>query len=264
MLLTIGSGGQALVPSHAPAIDLGGRMHTFCSTFEPGPAHAGWYQMGATMVAGLALRWLRDDVFNLALNDGYEEMNSWATEVPPGAEGLLFLPYLAGERTPHMNPRARGMFLGLTSRHRRGHLTRAVMEGVTLALYDAYDVLRKAGANPLTAVIAGGGGRSRLWQQIVADVFGMPVVPLATTEQSAVGAALLAGAGIGLFDVHPTAKRWAKYGAHVKPNQRSAEIYRQLRPIFRAAYDKHVADFDQLAEIAADAERLTAGAAPAE
>jgi xylulokinase len=257
LLLTISTGAQALVPADSPEIDRSGRMHTFCSTLDPSDSHAGWYQMGATMVAGLALRWLRDDVFGTGPDRGYDEVTSWASEVPPGADGLIFLPYVAGERTPHMNPHARGMFLGLTTHHRQGHLVRAVMEGVTLALYDAFDVLRQTGANPTKIVLAGGGAASRLWQQIVADVFELEVSPLRTAEQSALGAALLAGAGIGLFDLKTTAEQWAAYAAPIQPVHQRSEIYRRVRPIFRGAYEKHIADFDQLAAIASDARNLT-------
>jgi xylulokinase len=262
MLLTVSSGAQALAPSYSPAIDNSGRIHTFCSALDPTPLQAGWYQMGATMVAGLAMRWLRDSVFALGADQGYDQMTSWANEAPPGADGLVFLPYLAGERTPHMNPHARGLFIGLTAHHGREHLVRAVMEGATLALYDAFDVLRQAGANPKNVVFAGGGARSHLWRQIVADVFRMEVSPLETAEQSAMGAALLAGAGIGLFDVVAAAKDWAMYSGPTQPIEGNAEIYARLRPIFRDAYQKHIGDFDLLAAIEADARLFNPGSQP--
>jgi xylulokinase len=209
--------------------------------------------MGATMVSGLAMRWLRDAVFGLERPDAYATMTGWAADVPPGAAGLLFLPYLAGERTPHMNPAARGLFLGLSVEHGRGHLVRAVMEGATLALFDAYDVLRSLGAAPSTIVLSGGGAQSGLWRQIVADVFGLPVLPLLTVEQSALGAALLAGAGIGLFDPAETAQRWATYDDPVEPDARAQAVYERLLPVFRDAYRKHVDDFRMLGDIAAGA-----------
>ena len=262
MLLTISTGTQALVPTNSPKIDSSGRMHTFCSALDRTSSQAGWYQMGATMVVGLAMRWLRDQVLGLSTDQSYDDMTSWAGEVPPGADGLVFLPYLAGERTPHMNPLARGMFIGLTSQHGRGHLVRAVMEGVTFALCDAYEVLRQAGANPKTVVLGGGGAKSKLWQQIVADVFGLPVSPLKTTEQSAQGAALLAGAGIDWFDVVPTAKARAIFADSVEPDPQRHAIYLRLVSIFRSAYQKHVEDFNLLAEIAVDARRLTLNQPP--
>jgi xylulokinase len=195
------------------------------------------------------LRWLRDDVFALSSDTAYEEMASWAAESPPGAGGLIFIPYLVGERTPHMNPNARGMFIGLTARHGRGHLVRAVMEGVTFALYDAFNVLKEVGANPAEAILAGGGAKSTLWQQIVADVFDMPIRLLRSVDQSAAGAALLAGAALHWFETDVSSKLLACYGDPVEPASPARDIYRELRPTYREAYQKHVADFDRLTQL---------------
>ena len=164
----------------------------------------------------------------------------------PGANGLLFLPYLTGERTPHMDPQARGVFLGLTAQHGRAELARAVMEGVTFACYDAYAVLAELGAGPDAVILAGGGARSRVWRQIVADVFGLPVRPLAVAEQSAIGAALLAGAGVGWFDAAEAAQQWASYGDAVLPDLERHDRYLELFGLFRAAYRQNAALFRQL------------------
>lgn len=252
MLLTISTGAQVFAPISTVRTDRQGRIHTFCgaaSNGEGGGRGAGWYLMGATMVAGLAMRWLRDAVFGLDPAGAYARMTEWATEVEPGAGGLVFLPYLAGERTPHMNANARGVLLGLTADHGRGNLVRAVMEGVAYALLDAYDVVRAAGARPRRIVLAGGGAQSPLWRRIVADVFGLTVSPLATAEQSALGAALLAGAGLGRFDLAETAQRWAAYGDPVDPAPSNAARYAELTGIFRHAYLHHQADFDALTRI---------------
>jgi xylulokinase len=249
MALTISSGSQVILPTNEVRLDPQGRIHSWSSALAGVDGAAGWYQMGATMVSGLAMRWLSEKVFDLRHRKPDKTLTKWAAEAPPGAGGLLFLPYLAGERTPHMNPTARGAFLGLTTEHGRGHLVRAVMEGATLALFDAYDVLRSLGATPLTVVLCGGGAQSTLWRQIVADVFGMPVSPLLTVEQSALGAALLAGAAIGLFDPAEAAKRWATYDDPVEPDLQAHGVYAELLPIFRDAYSKHVDDFDKLATI---------------
>jgi xylulokinase len=173
-------------------------------------------------------------------------MTAWAEAAVPGAGGLLFLPYLVGERTPYMDPQARGLFLGLTAGHGRAELVRSVMEGVALACYDAYCVLAALGAQPERIAMAGGGARSRLWQQIVADVFGLPVQRLEVGEQAAMGALLLAGAGIGLFDPAPTARAWATYGPPVEPDARRHALYQDLLPLFRGAYQKHREDFARL------------------
>ncbi|MEA2511609.1 MAG: xylulokinase [Thermomicrobiales bacterium] len=257
MLLTISTGSQVILPTYEARIDPKGRIHTWCSCLAPeadrnrdSATGAAWYQMGATMASGLAMRWLRDRVFDLPQEDAYDRMSSWAAKTPPGAGGLLFLPYLAGERTPHMDPQARGLFLGLTADHDRGHLTRAVMEGATLALYDAYLVLASLGATPRQAILAGGGVRSALWRQIVADVFGIPILPLATVEGSAMGAALIAGAGVGELELTSAARAWARYDVPVLPNTQAHAIYEQLLPVFHSAYVKHREDFRFLASLA--------------
>jgi xylulokinase len=246
LLLTLSTGGQLLLPSRQVAVDRQGRTHTFCAALEPGEGRAAWYQMGALLAAGLALRWLRDQVFGLNGVDAYTQMTAWAAATAPGAEGLIFLPYLVGERTPHMDPQARGVFLGLTLQHGRGALVRAVMEGVTLAAYDAYTVLAELGAAPARIVLAGGSARSALWRQIAADVFGAPVLPLAVDEQSALGAALLAGAGLGLFDLATTAQAWARTGPPVEPDPSRHAFYQRRLSLFRQAYMRNRELFREL------------------
>ena len=246
LLLTIGSGGQLVAPASKVEIDPAGRLHTFCSALEPTGGRPGWYQMAAILSAGLSLRWLRDQVFELRGSGAYEAMTALAEQSTPGANGLLFLPYLLGERSPHMDPQARGLYLGLTAEHGRGALVRAVMEGVVLACFDAYSVLAEVGVRPDSIIMAGGGARSKLWRQIVADVFNLPVRPLATEEQSARGAVMLAGAGLGLFEPVEAALAWATYGPAVEPDEGLRDRYNQLLAIFRAAYQKHRRDFAEL------------------
>ena len=246
LLLTISTGGQIVLPTSEVEVDRAGRIHTFCGALPPGPDQADWYQMAAILSAGMALRWLRDQVFCLSGESAYEQMVAWAERAPVGAGGLLFLPYLVGERTPHMDPHARGLFLGLTADHGRAELVRAVLEGVALACYDAYQVLGELGARPEGIVMAGGGARSPLWRQIVADVFGLPVRRLEVGDQSALGAVLLAGGGVGLFDPGATAQAWATYGPPVEPDGRRHATYQALLVLFRSAYQKHREDFRQL------------------
>ena len=236
MLLSISTGAQVMVPARGVRVDPRGRIHTFCSALEPSAERPGWYQMGATLVAGLALRWLRDELMQLHGADAYDRMTGWAAAAPLGAGGLLFLPYLAGERTPHMDPRARGAFLGLTARHERGDLVRAAMEGVTLALFDAFAVLVEQGASPDRIVMAGGGARSPFWRQLVADVFGLPVHALATADQSAMGAALLAATGVRDLDPIATARAWSDYASPQSPDARRHARYQELLGLFRDAY----------------------------
>ncbi len=236
LLLSLSTGAQVMTPRVEFAPDPSGRAHTFCSALEPGTGNPGWYQMGATLVAGMAMRWLRDEVLRLPTAGAYERMTALAERSDIGARGALFLPYLVGERTPHMDAAARGAFLGLTAQHESGDLVRAVMEGVTLATYDAFAVLRETGAAPERIVMAGGGARSPLWRQMVADIFGLPVFALSTVDQAAMGAALLAGAGAGMFAPDEASQRWARYGARSDPEPRRHDRYQELSEIFREAY----------------------------
>jgi len=244
LLLTISTGGQLVQPCQTVEVDPRGRIHTFCSALAPAAGQAGWYQMGAILAAGLSLRWLRDQVLGWQGHSAYEQMTSWAAGVAAGADGLLFLPYLVGERTPHMDPTARGVIYGLTLAHGQAHLVRAVMEGVTFAAYDAYRVLRELGASSQEIVLAGGGASSILWQQLVADIFGIAVTPLKTAHQSALGAILLAGTAVGRWDPADTARRWARYGTVVLPDERRHTFYQQQMAAFRALYARNSGHFE--------------------
>ncbi|MFN8593588.1 MAG: xylulokinase [Thermomicrobiales bacterium] len=236
MLLSLSTGAQVMVPDEAFRPDPAGRTHAWCAALEPGAGHPGWYQMGATLVAGMALRWLRDEMLQMPAAGAYERMTGWAARSPVGARGLLFLPYLVGERTPHMDARARGAFLGLAAHHDHGDIVRAVMEGVTFACRDAYFALEETGVAPQRIVLAGGGARSPLWRQMVADVFGLPVHALATTDQAAMGAALLAAVGVRGLDAVATAQAWARYGAVHEPDPGQHARYSEVYEMFREAY----------------------------
>jgi xylulokinase len=197
LAVTIGTSGVVFAHLDAPRIDPQGRVHAFCHAV-PGR----WHVMGVMLSAGGSLRWLRDALGVWSTRDTldpYEQMTAEAAAVPPGAEGLLFLPYLTGERTPHADPFARGAFVGLTLRHTRAHLVRAVQEGVAFGLRDALEIIRGMGVAVAEVRASGGGARSPLWRQILADVLGVEVVTVTTTEGAAYGAALLAGVGAGLF-----------------------------------------------------------------
>lgn len=245
LLLTISTGGQLVQPCKKVRTDARGRIHTFCSALEPGEGRAGWYQMGAMLAAGMALRWLRAVLFETPEQVAYEQMMVLASQEAPGANGLLFLPYLVGERTPYMDPTARGVFFGLTLGHTRGALIRAVVEGVTLAAYNAYDVLHTLGAESQQIVLAGGGAASHFWQQVVADVFGLPVQPLRTVEQSAVGACILAGAAIGAHDPAEAARAWVHYGSPVQPDGARHTFYQARLAAFQALYQRNVGHFGE-------------------
>ena len=249
LLLTISTGSQAILPAAQPVVDPKGRIHTWCSLAEPGSDLPAWYQMGATLASGRALRWLREEVISLPAGD----LDDSIAHVPPGSEGLLFLPYLNGERTPHMDPDASGAFLGLKAHHGPDELTRSVMEGSVFALYDAFEVLEELSGAPARIVLAGGGARSRVWTQIVADIFALPVDPLEESEGSALGAAIVAGTAVGWFDLADGAHRSARFGERIEPQPAAVAIYRELHPIFQHAYQALKDDLHALGDIASRA-----------
>ena len=188
---TIGTSGVVFAASDAPVTDPAGRLHTFCHAI-PGR----WHVMGVTQAAGLSLRWLRD---NFAQSSNYDQLTSEAAKVPPGSGGVLWAPYLMGERTPHLDPDARAALLGLAADHTRAHVVRAILEGVAFSLKDTLTIFRELGI-PVKAIRLGGGGaRSALWRQIQADVYSQGVETVQAEEGAAYGAALLAGVGAGVW-----------------------------------------------------------------
>jgi len=188
---TIGTSGVVFASTSSPTLDPLGRLHTFCHA-APGL----WHVMGVTNGAGLSLRWFRD---TFAPACSYDQLTAQASAIPPASDGLLWTPYLFGERTPHLDPNARASFTGLTASHTRAHCTRAVMEGVAFSLRDTFTLFAELNI-PVTRIRLGGGGaRSPLWQQIQADVYNHPVELLAADEGGAFGAAILAGVGIGVW-----------------------------------------------------------------
>jgi xylulokinase len=195
-----------------------------------------WYVLGAILSAGLSLRWLRQVTGLAGASDAYAILSAEAATVPPGADGLLFLPYLSGERTPHMDPLARGAFIGLSSYHSRGHLARAVMEGVAMALRQTLEISLELGGQVETIIAAGGGAESAVWRQIQADIFGLPLQQSLLAEQAGVGAALLAGVGAGLYpDLAAACRDVVRYGPITEPH-----------PARYARYDELYAHFTQL------------------
>jgi xylulokinase len=190
--------------------------------------------MGVMLSAGGSLRWLRDV---LGPDADFGALVSEAERWPPGAEGLMFLPYLAGERTPHADPDARGSFTGLTLRHDRGALVRAVLEGVAFGLRDCLDVLVATGAAPTAGRASGGGARSELWLRIVASVLGLPLSVTAADEGAAYGAALLGGVAAGVWpDTAAAVAATVRTTRTVEPDPAWVEAYTSLHAEFRALY----------------------------
>jgi xylulokinase len=188
---TIGTSGVVFAATDTPALDRLGRLHTFCHAV-PGM----WHVMGVTNGAGLSLRWLRD---TFAAGTAYEALTAEAAGIAPGSDGMLWAPYLFGERTPHLDPLARAAFTGITASHGRGHFVRAVMEGVAFSLRDTLELFAELKIPVETIRLGGGGARGALWRQIQADVYGQAVELLAAEEGGAFGAALLAGVGVGAW-----------------------------------------------------------------
>lgn len=188
--VSLGTSGVVFTAIPGAEYDPAGAAHTFCH------ANRGWHAMGVMLSCGGALRWLRDTLYP---GEGYDRLNAEAAAAPAGCEGLTFLPYLTGERCPHNDPGAKGSWSGLHLGHGRGHLARSVFEGVSFGLLDGLHLLRGLGATGDQIRITGGGAKSKLWVQMLADAFQTPCVTLESDEGPAFGAALLAGVGIGLW-----------------------------------------------------------------
>jgi xylulokinase len=233
--VTIGTGGQVFAPLAIPLFDSQLRLHTFCHAPKDR-----WYLLGAMLSAGMALRWLRQTLGGN--NRPYSELDKMATEVEPGAEGLIFLPYLVGERSPLMDPGAKGAFIGLTLRHGPGHMVRALLEGVAFTLRQIVDVMVGCGA-PLERLVASGNGlASPLWRQIVADVLNRPLLQGRDkhgAERAGVGAGLVAAIGIGAIEGYHEARRFAPtFDALTAPDPQGAQKYEPLYQRFCDAYPR--------------------------
>jgi xylulokinase len=225
--IVLGTSGVVFAALPGFAADPHARVHAFCHA-APGT----WHAMGVMLSAAGSLRWLRDVV-----GGTYAELISEAERWPPGAEGLTFLPYLQGERTPHADPNARGAFVGLTLRHDRGALVRAVLEGVAYGLRDSLELLRGLGVEAEIGRASGGGARSDLWLRIVATVFDLPLERPVVEEGSAYGAALLAGVAAGSFaDVHEAVEECVRTSGRIEPEPSWREAYEAGYARFRALY----------------------------
>ena len=230
--LVLGTSGVVFASTSQPFIEPEGRLHAFCHAV-PGC----WHLMGVMLSAAGSLRWYRD-TFHPGLD--YDTLLACVrtAQVPPGCEGLLFLPYLTGERTPYPDPLARGAFVGLTIRHTEGHLVRAVLEGVAFGLRDSFELMKQAGQKEIAQVrISGGGARSPLWRQILADVLGAELVTVNTTEGAAYGAALLAGVGAGLWpDVDAACQATVRLTGSTAPQAGGVADYEKIYPRYRMLY----------------------------
>src|SRR6266487_328851 len=241
-LVSIGTSGVVLAYASTPRVDTSGpvpRVHTF----NHAVARA-WYLMGVTQAAGLSLRWMRDNIGlpEYALErwtgqDAYEVLAKEAEQIAPGCDGLFFLPYLQGERTPHLDPWARGGWIGLTASHDRRHLIRAVLEGVALSLKDSFTILREQGLSLEQVRATGGGAKSPLWRQILTDVLGVELVTTNAHEGPAFGAALLAGVACGAYhSIQQACDSMVRLVEHTEPRPEIEQVYARRYETYRALY----------------------------
>ena len=241
--LSLGTSGVVFAPTQSPLIEPEGRLHAFCHAVP-----SRWHLMGVMLSAAGSLQWYRD---TLAPGVAFDTLLAEAETVPAGSEGLLFLPYLSGERTPYPDPLARGAFVGLTLRHKRAHMTRAVLEGVAFGFKDSFDLLRQAGLGGIEQVrISGGGARSRFWRQILANTLRVELVSVQAEEGAAAGAAMLAGVGVGVWpEVRAACAAAVQLGERVQPDARDAMVYARLHARYQALYPALKATFDGLSEM---------------
>lgn len=223
--VSLGTSGVVFTALSEPRYDSAGAAHTFCH------ANNAWHAMGVMLSCGGAIRWLRDALYP---GESYDAMNLEASRISAGADGLCFLPYLTGERTPHKDPNARGAWVGLTLAHGRAEMARAVFEGVTFGLRDGFECLKALGAQSDEVRVTGGGAKSRLWMQMLADVFSARCVAIEADEGPAFGAALIAGVGVGLWpNLEGACRDCVRTGQPVAPSGAPYEAeYRRYRDLY--------------------------------
>ncbi len=238
--LTVGTSGVIFATTPSALIEPEGRLHAFCHAV-PGM----WHFMGVMLSAAGSLQWYRD---TLAPDMSFDDLVKEAESAPAGCEGLLYLPYLSGERTPYPDPLARGAFIGLTLRHSRAYMTRAVLEGVAFGLKDSFTLIQNAGLGKITQVRASGGGtKGALWRQILASVLEAELVTVNTSEGAAFGAALLAGVGAGAWsDVPSACKATVRITGQTLPDEAQVKIYRKMYPLYRELYPALTTSFNKI------------------
>jgi len=249
---TLGTSGVVFAFCDEVKIDPGGQVHTFCHAV-PGK----WHVMGVMLSAGGSLRWFRDNLCGLEIQigkltqkDPYVFLDMEASRAKPGCEGLIFLPYLAGERTPHSDPNAKGVFFGLTIRHGKPQILRSIMEGVAYGMRDSLEIIKSMGITINQIRASGGGARSKLWRQIQSDVYGTELVTINVDEGPAFGAALLAGVGAKVYSsVEKACEETIKITSYTKPVKENSLIYNEYYRIYRSLYRALKENFDTTAEI---------------
>ena len=229
-----------------------GGLHLCCCSV-PGC----WFSMGGPQAASLSVEWFKNNYCQGMIHEAeasgrniYDLMLERVQSVRPGSERLIYMPYLMGERTPHMNPKMRGAFVGLNTIHKEEHMLRAIYEGITYLLADCNDILKELGVNVSKMRVCGGGSKSPVWQQIMADLYDCDIVTMEKEEGPALGAAILAGAGTGVFrDVREASQRICVTGKTISPIPENVETYRKYHALFDSLYDHMKEDFNTLFEL---------------
>jgi xylulokinase len=249
--VTTGTSGVVFAASDRYRVEPEGRLHAFCHAV---PGY--WHLMGVMLSAGGSFRWYRDTLGDLEKEraqrehrDPYDVLVEEAEKVPAGSEGLLFLPYLTGERTPYPNPNARGVFFGLTVRHTKAHFTRAVLEGVTFGLRDSLELVRQLNLTAREVRASGGGAKSPFWRQLMADIFQSPILTVNVTEGAAYGAALLAGVGTSVYSsVNQACAAVLRITGSTSPGPAS-RVYGRYYEEYRTLYASLIENFDRIAKL---------------
>ncbi|MEA1964080.1 MAG: FGGY-family carbohydrate kinase [Candidatus Aerophobetes bacterium] len=243
VMVSIGSSGVVLVQTNSPLADKKGRIHLF--------NHArpdSWYMMGVMLSAGMSFKWLKEKLYSDSFD--YDKLNQLAGEVEPGSEGLLFLPYLYGERTPHADVNARGVYFGISGKHDRRHFIRSVMEGVSFGLRDSLKLIKERGVEIKEVRAIGGGAKSKLWQQILADILGEEIRLLNIEEGPAFGAALIAGVGVKAYNNFEEAEsKIIQVRKRILPKSENRKSYNNLYQIYRRLYHSLKDNFNELRKI---------------
>lgn len=249
---TIGTSGVVYTHTSKMTTDKKGRVHTFCCAVPNE-----WHVMGVTQAAGLSLKWFRDNFCESEIKtaseigvDTYYLTDKEAEKSEIGANKLLYLPYLMGERTPHLDPNCRGMFFGLSSIHKKRDMIRAIMEGVSYSLRDCLEVLKEMKIDVSDMTLCGGGGSSPLWQSMIADIYDLPIKTCISKEGAALGAAILAGVGAGVYDtVQDACNKMIKYNAPIFPNKENVDKYKSMYDVYTDLYVSVKNVYKKLAEI---------------
>lgn len=249
---TIGTSGVVFAHMDKVSIDSQGRVHTFCHAVPNK-----WHVMGVTQGAGLSMQWLRNNFGNMEKElasfmdiDPYQLMDKQAEKAKPGCDGLIYLPYLMGERTPHLDPNAKGVFFGLSAMHGRREMIRSVMEGVVYSLRDCLEIVKDMDVSVTEVRASGGGGRSPLWRQMQADIFNNPIATINSSEGPALGVALLAGVGVGIYkSVEEACDTAIKVVSLQEAIEENVPVYDQYYEIYKDLYHALKDSFKKVASI---------------